>query len=82
MKEALETLEKQQIIAPVTTPTPWISSMVTVPKSNGKLRIYLHPRDVNRAVQWENYPLPTTKDIATRLRGAKVFTKVDVRKGF
>ena len=43
VKEALETLEKQQIIVPVTTPTPWISSMVTVPKSIGKMRICLDP---------------------------------------
>ena len=33
VKEALEDLEQQEVIAPVTSPTAWISSMVTVPKS-------------------------------------------------
>ena len=79
VKEALENLEKQEIVTPVTKPTPWISSMVTVPKKNGKLRICLDPRDLNRAIQREHYPLPTIEDIATRLHGAKVFTKLDGR---
>ena len=83
VKEALQSLENQEIITSVTTPTPWINSMVAVPKANGaKLRICFDPRDLNRAVQRENYPLPTIEDIATRLHGAKVFTKLDVRNGF
>lgn len=82
VKGALEDLEKQDIVAPVTCPTAWISSMVTVPKKNGDIRICLDPRDLNRAVQRENYPLPTIEDIATRLHGARVFTKLDVRNGF
>ena len=81
-KDALEELEKQNIVTPVTTPTPWISSMVTVPKKNGKIRICLDPKDLNKAIQRENYLLPTIEDIATRLHGAKVFTKLDVRSGF
>ena len=42
----------------------------------------MDPSDLNRAVQCENYPLPTIEDIATRLHGAKVFTTLDVRNGF
>ena len=56
--------------------------MVAVPKKNGKLRICLDPKDLNRAIQRENYQLPTVEDIATRLHGAKVFTVMDVRNGF
>ena len=51
--------------------------MVTIPTKNGKLRICLDPKDLNRAIQREHYPLPTIEDIATRLRGPKVFTKLD-----
>ena len=72
----------QDVIAPVTTPTEWISSIVAVPKKNGKLRICLDPKDLNRAIQREKYQLPTVEDIATRLHGAKVFTMMDVRNGF
>lgn len=60
----------QNVIAPVMTPTPWVSSLVVVPK------------DLNQAIQREHYPLPTIEDVATCLHGAKVFTKLDARNGF
>ena len=43
-------------------PTPWISLMVVVPKKNGKLCICLDPMDLNRALQRENYPMPTIEE--------------------
>ena len=62
LRETLEDLEKREIITRVTTPTPWISSMVVVPKKNDKLRICLDPMDLNRALQRENYPMPTIEE--------------------
>ena len=82
VQRKLDELEKDGIVEKVTEPTPWISSMVTVVKPNGKLRICLDPKDLNRAVQREKYQLPTIEDVATRLTGAKVFTKLDARNGF
>ncbi|XP_048577104.1 uncharacterized protein K02A2.6-like [Nematostella vectensis] len=82
LKKTLNDLVDKEIIAPVTTPTSWISSMVVVPKKDGKLRICLDPKDLNKAIQRENYPLPTIEEVATRLHGAKVFTLLDVRNGF
>jgi len=55
LKDTLDDLVKQQIIAPVTEPTVWISSMVVVPKKNGTLRIYLDPKDLNCHIQREHY---------------------------
>lgn len=86
LREALQStlgdLTQQGIIIPVQRPTPWISSVVIVPKKNGNLRICLDPQDLNRAILREHYPLPTIEDVATRLHGAKVFTVLDVSKGF
>ena len=79
LKAELEEMEQQAIIVSVTTPTAWVSSMVVVPKKNGKLRICLDPKDLNWAIQREHYPLPTIEDVATRLHGAKVFTKLDAK---
>ena len=67
LRETLEDLEKRATNAPVTTPTPWISSMAVVPKKNGKLRICLDPMDLNRALQRENYPMLTIEEVASRL---------------
>ena len=82
LKSTLDNLVLQNILAPVQKPTPWISSMVAVPKKDGLLRICLDPRDLNRAIRREHFPLPTIEDVATRLHGAKVFSVLDVRKGF
>ena len=82
LKDALDDLVQQDILAPVQQPTPWVSSMVVVPKKDGKPRICLDPRDLNKAIRREHYPLPTIEDILTRLHGAKVFTVLDVSKGF
>ena len=79
LQETLDDLVKQEVLAPVTKPT---NSMVVVPKKDGKMRICLDPRDLNKAVQREHYQLPTIEEIATRLHGAKVFTVLDVRHGF
>ena len=71
LKETLDDLVRQEILAPVEQHTPWISSMVVVPKKDGTLRICLDPKDLNKAVQREHYLLPTIEDITTRLHGAK-----------
>ena len=49
-RETLEDLVEEDVIAPVTTPTPWISSVAVVPKKNGKLRVCLDPKDLNNAI--------------------------------
>ena len=82
LKETLDDLVVQNVITPVTRPTAWINSIVAAPKKNGKLRVCLDPKDLNRAILRENYQMPTIEDIATRLHGAKVFTVLDVRNGF
>ena len=40
------------------------------------------PKDLNRAIRQEHYPLPTIEDIATRLHGAPDFSILDVCHGF
>ena len=72
LRETLEYFEKREIIARVTTPTPWISSMVVVRKKNGKLRIFLDSMDLNRALHRENYHLLTIEEVPSRLHGTKV----------
>ena len=82
IKEILEELHSAKVIQPVSKPTPWISSMLAVPKKNGKIRICLDPKDLNKAILRENYPIPTIEDIASRLHGAKVFCVLDAKNGF
>ena len=43
-----------------------LESMGTVIKPN-KLRIYIDPKDLNRAIKRPHYPLPTVEEVATSL---------------
>jgi len=57
LKTTLDKMVTANIIVPVTEPTQWISSMVVVPKKNGTLCICLDPKDLNAAIQRDQYPL-------------------------
>lgn len=62
--------------------TEWVNSIVCAEKSNGKLRICLDPRDLNKAIKREYYQLPTIEEITTRLAGATIFSKLDANSGY
>ena len=77
----LKDLESRGVIKKVTTPTDWISSMLTV-KKPGKLRICIDPRDLNKAIKRSHYIMPTLEDILPNLANAKVFSVLDAKEGF
>ena len=82
MKAELENLVSNQIIAPVTEPTNWVSSVLAVPKKDGSIRVCLDPKDLNTAIKRSHYPLPTVDDVTSRLTKAKVFSVMDAKSGF
>ncbi|XP_077985293.1 uncharacterized protein LOC144439935 [Glandiceps talaboti] len=70
LKTKIDEMEKQGIIAKVTEPTDWISSLVAVQKPN-KLRVCLDPRDLNRAIKRPKYQLPTVDELLPKLANSK-----------
>jgi RNase H-like domain found in reverse transcriptase/Reverse transcriptase (RNA-dependent DNA polymerase) len=82
LKNELDDLVARKIITPVSTPTDWISSMVAVNKSNGKLRLCLDPKPLNKALKRNHYPLATIEDILPDLSRAKVFSLLDTKNGY
>ena len=73
IKEKLDEMVASGILAPVTEPTEWVSSM---------LRICLDPHDLKKAIRREHYQMPTVEQVTTRLSQAKKFTFVDANDGF
>ena len=82
IEKELAEMVQQRIITKQTEPTPWVSSLTYPKKANGKLRIYLNPKDLNKAIIRENHKAPTLKEIAHVLMGATKFSKVDSNKAF
>ncbi|KAF0024606.1 hypothetical protein F2P81_023408 [Scophthalmus maximus] len=82
LKDELQDLQCRGIITPVECSTDWISGMVVVQKQNGKPRVCIDPRPLNKALKCSHFPLPTIEDILPDLSKAKVFTVCDVKSGF
>ena len=55
----------------------WVSSLAYSWKANGKLRVCLDPRDINKAIKRDHYKTPIVEEITHLLAGSKKFTKVN-----
>ena len=60
-------------------PAPWVSCAVVAPNSYGNIRITLDGRNVNKAIQSTNIPIPRQEDIKAKLSGANIFSKMDFK---
>ena len=81
LKEELDRLQRLEVIAPISEPTPWVSSLAVAVKS-GALRICIDPRPLNTALKRERYQLPVLEDILSELSKARVFSTVDLKSGY
>ena len=71
----------QGIIIKQTEPTSWVSSLTYPKKANGKLRICLDPKGLNKAIIQENHKAPTLKEITHVLTGATKFSQGRQQQG-
>jgi hypothetical protein len=71
IKNELDTLVEKDIISQVDFPTDWISSMVVVTKSSGKIRLCIDPKLLNGALRRNHYPTPTIDDLLPDLEKAR-----------
>src|SRR5436190_7368487 len=62
--------------------SPFGSPVLFVKKPDGSLRLCIDYRALNRITIKNRYPLPLISELLDRLKGAKFFTKLDVREAF
>ncbi|UYV70210.1 K02A2.6-like [Cordylochernes scorpioides] len=80
--EKLKALEEQGIIEPIKF-SKWASPIVTVLKNDETIRIcHDYKTTVNLYTNPDKYPLPTILQLLDRLRGGKVFTKLDMAQAY
>ncbi|KAF4758554.1 hypothetical protein FOZ63_031944 [Perkinsus olseni] len=62
--------------------SPWRFPCVFVPKKNGKVRMCIDYRGLNRLCDTEAYPVPRPDDVQEHLSSARYFTTLDLRSGY
>ncbi|BBN68081.1 transposable element gene, partial [Prunus dulcis] len=62
--------------------TEWHQQMLFVKKNDGTMRLCIDYRQLNKVMVRNRYPLPRIDDLFDQLKGAKVFSKIDLRSGY
>ena len=70
------------IIEPAQKPTNWVNGLVLVERPNGKLRVCLVPRPLNKAIKGKHLHLPTAEKIFFQMSEASYFSKLGASSGY
>ena len=62
--------------------TDWVSPMVLVKKKNGKLRVCVDYRQLNKNTRKDHFPLPFINTIIDEVAGNEMFTFMDGYSGY
>jgi hypothetical protein len=62
--------------------SPWGAPTLFVDKKDGSRRMCVDYRSLNEFTIKNKYPLPRIEDLFDQMRGAKVFSKIDLRSGY
>ena len=82
IKEELNRMEDLKVITRESEPTDWVNSIAFSRKSNGKLRICLDPKDLNKGIRRTHHKIPTLEEISHKFHGARFFSKLDAQHGY
>jgi hypothetical protein len=80
LKEHIRELLEKEFIHP--SSSPWGAPVIFVPKKDGTQRLCVDYRALNEVTVKNKYLLPRIDDLFDQLRGACVFSKIDLRSGY
>ncbi|WVZ75299.1 hypothetical protein U9M48_023369 [Paspalum notatum var. saurae] len=80
LKEQHRELQQKGFIRP--SSSPWGAPVLFVTKKDGSMRMCIDYRSLNEVTIKNKYPLPRIDDLFDQLRGAKYFSKTDLRSAY
>ncbi len=81
MKEALDKLLEVRFIRPMET-TEWVSPVVLALKKNGKLRVCVNYKVLNKVTKKDRYPLPFCEKNLEEVAGHEMYTFGNGYRGY
>jgi hypothetical protein len=60
----------------------WGAPAIFIRKKDGSWRLCIDYRQLNKATIKNHYPLPRIDDLFDQMKGARVFSKIDLRSGY
>jgi hypothetical protein len=80
LKKQIKELLEKGFIHP--SSSPWGALVTFVENKDGTQRMFVDYRLLNEVTIKNKYPLPRVEDLFDPMRGAKVFSKIDLRSGY
>jgi hypothetical protein len=80
LKKQLTELQEAGYIRP--SSSPWGAPVLFVQKKDGSQRMCVDYRSLNDVIIKNKYPLPHIEELFDQMRGARVFSKIDLRPGY
>jgi hypothetical protein len=80
LKKQIKELQDKGFIRP--SFSSWGAPVIFVDKKDGTQRMCVDYRSLNEVTIKNKYPLPRIDDLFDQLRGACVFSKIDLRSGY
>lgn len=77
----LERLLEMDVIERIDA-SPWVSPIVVTRRKNGAVRMCVDLREPNKAVVMDSHPLPHMDDLFSEIRGATVFSTIDLANAY
>ena len=81
VKEELQKMLDVGFIYPISS-SEWVSPLVLVPKKNGKWRICVGYKELNKATKKDHFPLPSIDQVLDGMAGKKLFSFLDGYSGY
>jgi hypothetical protein len=80
LKKQIEELQEKSFIRPSSSPRG--APVLFVNKKDGSRRMCVDYRSLNEVTIKNKYPLPQIEDLFDQMRGATIFSKIDLRSGY
>jgi hypothetical protein len=80
LKKQIAELQAKGFIRP--TSSPWGARVLFMEKKDGTQRMCVDYRSLNEVTIKNKYPLPRIEDLFYQMKGAGVFSKIDLRSGY